>query len=66
MGRVGKREHHLTARRCGAQGSDNADTRPRSRPYRLSCPSRPKNNNIPERRKRQRDERDDSEDTNHP
>ena len=30
------------ARQCGAHDSDNADTRPRSRPYRLSCPSRPK------------------------
>ena len=25
MGRVGKREHHLTARLCKALGSDNAD-----------------------------------------
>ena len=27
---MGKREHHLTAWQCGAQGSVNADTRPRS------------------------------------
>ena len=25
MGRVGRGEHHLFARLCGAQGSDNAD-----------------------------------------
>ena len=25
MGRVGKREHHLSARQCGALGSNNAD-----------------------------------------
>ena len=36
-------------------GSDNADTRPRSRPYRLSCPFRLKITRDP------RDERDDSE-----
>ena len=29
-----------TAQRCGAQGNDNADARPRSGPYRLSGPSR--------------------------
>ena len=27
MGRVGKRDHHLSARQCGALGSDNADYR---------------------------------------
>ena len=49
------REHHLFVRRCGALGRDNTDARPRSRPYRLSCPSRPKITRDP------RDERDDSE-----
>ena len=43
------------ARQCGAHGSDNADTRPRSRPYRLSCPSRPKITRD------ERDERDNNE-----
>ena len=27
MGRVGKREHHLSAQQCRAHGSDNADKR---------------------------------------
>ena len=40
MGRVGKREHHLSARQCGERTT--SDARPRSRPYRLSGLSRPK------------------------
>ena len=43
------------ARQCGAHDSDNADTRSRSRPYRLSCPSRPKITRD------EKDERDESE-----
>ena len=33
MGRVGKRDHHLTARQCGALGSDNADYRTTYYPF---------------------------------
>ena len=50
-----EREVADNARLCRALGSDNADARPRSGPYRLSCPSRPK---ITRDKK---DERDDSE-----
>ena len=64
---MGKREHHLTALQCGAQGSINAyyrptsDARPRSRPYRLSGLSRPKITRDPRDEKDERDERDKSE-----
>ena len=58
MGRVGKRGQHLTAWRCRAHGSDNADTRPHSRPYRLSGLSRPK---IIRDERDLRDERDERE-----
>ena len=33
MGRVGKREHHLTVRLCKALGSDNADQRTTYYPF---------------------------------
>ena len=33
MGRVGKREHHLTVRLCKAFGSDNADYRTTYYPF---------------------------------
>ena len=64
MGRVGKREHHLTARQCKAQGSNNADNaqpsdaRPRSGLSCLYCHSRPKITRDP---RDEKDERDDSE-----
>ena len=64
MGRVGKREHHLTARQCKAQGSNNADNaqpsdaRPRSGLSCLYCHSRPKITRDP---RDEKDKRDDSE-----
>ena len=58
MGSVGKREHHLSARQCKALGNDNADARPRSRPYRLSCPSRLKITRDPRDERDERDERE--------